>query len=96
MNTLFPAHAGVILTARQVPAAITAFPRTCGGDPYYTRTIQYQDIFSPHVRGLREGVTGSAAADAFLSAADPLRAGPLTQKTLKQFMKFVLVKIGFR
>ena len=35
--------------------------------------------FSPHVRGLREGVTGSAAADAFLSAADPLRAGPLTQ-----------------
>ena len=31
------------------------------------------------MRGLREGVTGSAAADAFLSAADPLRAGPLTQ-----------------
>ena len=37
------------------------------------------DNFSPHVRGLREGVTGSAAADAFLPAAVPLRAGPLTQ-----------------
>ena len=37
------------------------------------------DIFSPHVRGLREGVTGSAAADAFLPAAVPLRTGPLTQ-----------------
>ena len=57
----------------------TAFPRMRGGDPKVHIGQDSKEPFSPHVRGLREGVTCSAAADAFLSAADPLRAAPLTQ-----------------
>lgn len=63
-------------------ATLPAFPRVCGGDPIHEYHRMIATAFSPHVRGLREGVTGSAAADAFLSAADPLRAGPLTERFL--------------
>ena len=76
---LFPAHAGVIPSGHVRPCQPVPFPRTCGGDPYSAVPTLSQECFSPRVRGLREGVTGSAAADAFLSAVVPLRAGSLTQ-----------------
>ena len=50
-----------------------------GGNPSKKAETLLLSVFSPRVRGLREGVTGSAAADAFLSDADPLRAASLTQ-----------------
>ena len=51
MALLFPAYAGVIPVFRLCPIVARTFPRLRGGDPYYTRTIQYQDIFSPPTRG---------------------------------------------
>ena len=60
----------------------------CGGDPSKKAEALLLFIFSPRVRGLREGVTGSAAADAFLSDADPLRAASLTQAGQNVFLSF--------
>ena len=73
---LFPACAGVIQGVPGGHSLSFAFPRTFGGDPHSERGGEKGLNFSPHVRGLREGVTGSAAADAFLLAADPLQAAP--------------------
>ena len=86
--SLFPACAGVIPISVALLIAFSSFPRTCGGDPGLTKTKFITFGFSPHVRGLREGVTGSAAADAFLSAADPLRAGPLDAGWAERFLSF--------
>ncbi len=63
----------------------------CGGDPNERHFNQMPQNFSPHVRGSREGVTGSAAADVFLSAADPLQAAPLTQAGQNVFI--ILLKL---
>ena len=49
--SLFPAHAGEILTARVRISAMNAFPRTRGGDPVH-KVSRFDAInFSPHTRG---------------------------------------------
>ena len=87
-TALFPAYAGVIPHVQPKEQTGLSFPRMCGGDPNMAQVEPAFIIFSPHVRGLREGVTGSAAADAFLSAADPLRAGPLDAGWAERFLSF--------
>ena len=49
--SLFPAHAGVIPTPGQESPFFSAFPRTCGGDPYTQNPTQNAILFSPHMRG---------------------------------------------
>ena len=49
--SLFPAHAGVILTLGQFNTGVFAFPRTRGGDPTGVSMLQARFIFSPHTRG---------------------------------------------
>ena len=48
---LFPAHAGVILSAPAVEELMATFPRTRGGDPYEQIMNGSGRNFSPHTRG---------------------------------------------
>ena len=49
--SLFPAHAGVILTADLSSVTAATFPRTRGGDPKGYRDGKEEGDFSPHTRG---------------------------------------------
>ena len=49
--SLFPAHAGVIPRLGADLSAVTAFPRTRGGDPKGYRDGKEEGDFSPHTRG---------------------------------------------
>ena len=49
--SLFPAYAGVILTAAQNAANKATFPRIRGGDPYNAHQHTSKGTFSPHTRG---------------------------------------------
>ena len=49
--SLFPAHAGVILTADPSRTATLTFPRTRGGDPRLIHGAFKRLYFSPHTRG---------------------------------------------
>ena len=49
--SLFPAHAGVILTTPKYPVMDDAFPRTRGGDPSSLFFVRLVMFFSPHTRG---------------------------------------------
>ena len=49
--TLFPAHAGVILTLFSIRCYVSTFPRTRGGDPKAERLAHCASCFSPHTRG---------------------------------------------
>ena len=51
LSSLFPAHAGVILTGAGSVAGTEAFPRTCGGDPLLQTAKTFRPRFSPHMRG---------------------------------------------
>ena len=48
---LFPAHAGVILSACERESNGVPFPRTCGGDPKELEAQGKLTFFSPHMRG---------------------------------------------
>ena len=48
---LFPACAGVILTRIKERSYFIAFPRMCGGDPFFCKSFALNNCFSPHVRG---------------------------------------------
>ena len=57
MHALFPAHAGVILTADTERQAGTAFPRTCGGDPSaMTNQIVDNVLFPAHAGVIPPGL----------------------------------------
>lgn len=49
--TLFPAHAGVILSACIASGVKLSFPRTRGGDPRSRQMFRASLGFSPHTRG---------------------------------------------
>ena len=49
--SLFPAHAGVILTKALTEIGKGTFPRTRGGDPIFIPEEFIPDFFSPHTRG---------------------------------------------
>ena len=49
--TLFPAHAGVILSTNTTRCVRRPFPRIRGGDPYATDLPRADVNFSPHTRG---------------------------------------------
>lgn len=49
--SLFPAHAGVILSRKVCSVISLSFPRTCGGDPYGGLYKHDESDFSPHTRG---------------------------------------------
>lgn len=49
--SLFPAHAGVILSSTAYQRGVKAFPRTCGGDPVLLFLLSPTHAFSPHMRG---------------------------------------------
>ena len=48
---LFPAHAGVIPTARPLTCSCPSFPRIRGGDPRPRPERNRSKDFSPHTRG---------------------------------------------
>ena len=48
---VFPASAGVILTALTVPCTESGFPRIRGGDPEQALVVGHFSWFSPHPRG---------------------------------------------
>ena len=48
---LFPAHAGVILMAKDEKTFLGPFPRPRGGDPYYGIYDSVAKCFSPPTRG---------------------------------------------
>ena len=48
---LFPACAGVIPTQFITTGGRSAFPRVCGGDPFYEMQALIFTGFSPRVRG---------------------------------------------
>ena len=50
-NSLFPAHAGVILQDWRILHRLAAFPRTRGGDPHAQDPEERYACFSPHTRG---------------------------------------------
>ena len=50
-ESLFPAHAGVILVMDSIPGQMGAFPRTRGGDPGIDGFDDSGLHFSPHTRG---------------------------------------------
>ena len=49
--SLFPAHAGVILSLHDEYITPPAFPRTRGGDPLPALITSAAGLFSPHTRG---------------------------------------------
>lgn len=49
--SLFPAYAGVILTAALRRTLQKAFPRIRGGDPLAGYKVERSTNFSPHMRG---------------------------------------------
>ena len=49
--SLFPAHAGVILTFIDDYMVTIPFPRTRGGDPSSLFFVRLVMFFSPHTRG---------------------------------------------
>ena len=48
---LFPAYAGVILSADERELIEKSFPRIRGGDPFSTLGVTTAPVFSPHTRG---------------------------------------------
>ena len=49
--TVFPAHAGVILTGRKRDAIAKSLSRTCGGDPQHGFGDELDEKSFPHMRG---------------------------------------------
>ena len=50
-QTVFPAGAGVILSALLESDLVGSFPRRCGGDPRRLKSEETRRTFSPQVRG---------------------------------------------
>ena len=48
---VFPAYAGVILSAPMRTNQTKSFPRVCGGDPAFTKQPPFSVEFSPRMRG---------------------------------------------